>query len=71
MFEAGMLSDVGFWLLFGLPAEFLRGLTNVNSLSADKQNKHSRCTDKLTNKQNKLGLLLATQISSDVEMTDN
>ena len=46
MFEAGMLSDFGFWLPFGLPVEFLRGLTGSNSLFADKQNEPSRCVDK-------------------------
>ena len=46
MFEAGMPSDFGFWLLFGLPAEFLRGLTGANSLRADKQNEPSWCADK-------------------------
>ena len=53
MFEAEM-----FWgLSFGLPAEFLRGLTGTNSLSVDQQNEPNRCADKLTNKINSADML--------------
>ena len=36
----------GFWLPFGLPTEFFRGLTGANSRCADKQNELSWCADK-------------------------
>ena len=62
---ANVRSRVGFRLPYGLPAEFLRGLTGANSLCADKQNEpsrcadkqneHSRCADKLTSKINSGG----------------
>ena len=73
MFEAEMFWGFGFWLPFGVPAEFLRGLIGANSLCAE----WSRCADKLSNKINfadmqpikvKGAHLLAIKTNSDVEM---